>query len=729
LKKIFIFPLWIRIWHWTNALLFLILMFTGISLHFSSTGSLLLPYKASAVLHNVSGVLLVLLYLFYFIWNFKTKNIKHYIVDFKGVFKKITIHLQYYFLGIFANKPNPHSPTQKSKFHPIQQLFYFITMYVLVPIVAITGIFLLFPTFAPDAVLGKGGILPMAILHSIATFFLIIFFLLHFYLATTGKTIFELLKSMFTGWILGETDDEELQAQTYSTSILLDSEKKFFPIIFYNPITIAGSLIAVISFAFILFFVGIAFFSEHLSPYIGIVTFIILPSAMVFGLLLIILGAFKENRARLALGEKYTKKLPVIDLNIKKNQITALIFILGTIVLAGFSVFGSFKAYEYTESDEFCGTLCHQIMEPEYTAYQNSPHSQVNCVTCHIGSGADWFVKAKISGSYQVYAALMGVYPRPIPTPVENLRPAAETCEKCHRPEHFFAEKKYEHNFYASDEKNSHSKIELLVKVGGGSPETGNNFGIHWNMNLKNEITYFALDRQRADIPWVKSKDRKTGVETVYSVPGFKMTDELKKDKDKMRRMDCIDCHNRPSHIYKNPNIEVNAFIAAGKIDRSLPYIKMLAVQTLENYVSSRETSFNDIKSYLYKYYQSKYPQILAEKKDQLDNSIKSINEIYLRNYFPEMGVTWKKFPINIGHMYSAGCYRCHDGKHVSPEGKVISQDCNICHSIIQQETPFTNGKISGENLTFMHPGSADKTVKIKNCPVCHGVQNLRIPK
>jgi hypothetical protein len=71
-------------------------------------------------------------------------------------------------------------------------------------------------------------------------------------------------------------------------------------------------------------------------------------------------------------------------------------------------------------------------MEPEYTAYQFSPHAKVGCVQCHIGSGADWFVRSKISGSYQLYAVAFKKYPTPIPTPIGNLRPAQETCEQCH---------------------------------------------------------------------------------------------------------------------------------------------------------------------------------------------------------------------------------------------------------------------------------------------------------
>ena len=200
----------------------------------------------------------------------------------------------------------------------------------------------------------------------------------------------------------------------------------------------------------------------------------------------------------------------------------------------------------------------------------------------------------------------------------------------------------------------------------------------------------------------------------------------MTQDNKKIRKMDCIDCHNRPSHIYKNPNIEINAFLASGAIDKSLPFIKMLGVQTLENYVYSRENSENDIRKYLYNYYDKNFPEISKNKKESLDKSIKSLSEIFSNNYFPDMNVNWKKFPINLGHMYSSGCYRCHDGKHVSQDGEVISQDCNICHSIIKEKTSFSKGIVSGENLTFMHPGSEDNTVKIKNCPVCHGVQSMK---
>lgn len=723
MKKIFLYPFWLRFWHMLNALLFLVLLLTAISLRYSLTNNLIFPRNFSIYAHNIAGVLLAFLYIYYLVFSIITKNYKQYFTRIKGLSRKLFIQFQYYAIGIFAGKTNPYVPTEKRRFNHLQRVSYTIIMFFAMPLIVITGIMLLFPEKAPDRIMGVGGIVPISFIHTYSGFIISFFLFMHIYLATTGKTIGELFTAILSGWYLDEEkNDDDLDLAKASTSLLLDENKRIFPIIFYNPLTVAGSLMSFISFGAIVFFILLALYSGHLAPYVGIITFIILPAVMIIGLSLIVVGAFLENRKRASLGESYTKKLPIIDLNNKKHQVVTVVSAAIIIILIAFSVFGSFKAYEYTESDEFCGTMCHKIMLSEYTAYSKSPHSRVGCATCHIGSGADWFVKAKISGSYQVYAALMDIVPKPIPTPVENLRPASQTCEQCHRPEHFYAEKKFDFNFFASDEKNSQSKISLMLKVGGGSLETGNHTGIHWSMNLLNEITYVHTDRERNNIPWIKVRNKKTGKITYYTVPGEKVDPELFKG-DNLRRMDCIDCHNRPSHQYNNPNIEVNSFMADGNIDKSIPYIKTLAVQTLENYVSSRETSLSDIRSYITSYYNRNYPNVLTEKKNELEMSIKSINDIYLRSYFPDMGVSWKKFPNNLGHMYSPGCYRCHDGKHVNNEGKVLSQDCNICHSIISQENPFSNGKMTGEQLTFMHPGSPDKTIKIKNCPVCHGVQ------
>ena len=110
-----------------------------------------------------------------------------------------------------------------------------------------------------------------------------------------------------------------------------------------------------------------------------------------------------------------------------------LIVLLTSVNFAVFSMF-LYRAYHYMESTQCCGQFCHTVMAPEHTAYENSPHSRVACVECHIGSGADWFVNSKISGARQLIAVATATDPTPIQTPVHGLRPARDTCEECHRP-------------------------------------------------------------------------------------------------------------------------------------------------------------------------------------------------------------------------------------------------------------------------------------------------------
>ncbi len=721
MKKIYLYPIWLRFWHWLNALLFIVLIVSGLSLHFSDPNSAFINFRWAMVSHNISGIFLSFNYALFFVLSLLTGNIKHYIPKIKGFVKRMLLQARYYLLGIFINEPHPFNTSKENKFNPMQQVAYLGVMFLLMPAIVISGWLLMFPETAPNQIFGMGGVWPMALFHSVVGFFLSLFLVGHLYLATTGSTVGELFKSMITGWHL----EHEEEHNTQPTGVPIapgDKTKKrskFFPIIFYNPATLSGALITIISFILVVFLIILEFFIGENSPYLGIITFVVTPTFLIFGLLLIALGAIKENRRLLQMADT-TKRLPVIDLNNPKHQIATIVFTLGTIIIVALSVFGTFKAYEYTDSDAFCGKVCHEVMEPEYTAYLDSPHSRVGCVKCHINPEADWKEKAKISGIYQIYSVMFNKYNRPITTPIQNLRPNQNTCEQCHLPKHFYSETKKDYDIFTNDENNSEYKHSLLIKVGGGSPEFGNNSGIHWSMNLANEITYLPLDDKRNIIPWVKSRSTITGKEVVYKDTSVKFSTDLLKPAN-MRRMDCIDCHNRQSHIFSQPNSTINKYIAANMIDRTLPYIKSIGVQTLDNFVRSRETSYDDIKSYIWNFYKTNYPEIAISKKDAINRTISQLNKIYLRNYFPNMNVNWKDFQSNIGHMQSPGCYRCHDGKHVSNDGKVISQDCNICHLITYQKTPFGSAQESSSGLEFVHPGGVDKIADTKNCVQCHG--------
>ena len=493
--------------------------------------------------------------------------------------------------------------------------------------------------------------------------------------------------------------------------------KRIFPSSFYNTVTLLGAAVATISFGLILFLMALELLSEQPKPYMGIIAFVILPTFLLIGIVLIVAGIIREHRRERA-GKSHGLHLPSIDLNNPRHRTAFTYFSFGAIVLLMFSAFGSFKAYEYTDSDEFCGETCHEVMSPEFTAYQFSPHARVGCVKCHIGPGAGWFVRAKLSGAYQVYATTFNKYPRPIATPIVNLRPAQETCEQCHWPKHFFSEKQHINTYFLSDEHNTRWTINLLMKIGGGNVEAGPTSGIHWHMNIAHEVTYVPVDEQRQVIPWVRVRDA-DGRERVYKNSESSMSDE-ELNKFERRRMDCIDCHNRPSHIYRPAARSVNLAMSLAWVSPELPFVKSVAMKTLEYPYTSKQVAEDSIRLVIQEYYQSSYPILAKEKKADIDRVIEEVQKIYSRNYFPEMKVSWRNFPDNLGHMYSIGCFRCHDGKHVSSDGKVLSRDCNTCHTILAQQFEKGKQRVALAGIEYRHPVDIGDAWKEMNCSDCH---------
>ncbi|MBI5463961.1 MAG: NapC/NirT family cytochrome c [Ignavibacteriales bacterium] len=496
--------------------------------------------------------------------------------------------------------------------------------------------------------------------------------------------------------------------------------KRFLPSSFSNLITLIGGIVSGVSVGVILFLVVLEATAVNPSPYMGIIAFVFLPAVLLAGMIMMIVGALREQR-RMRLGKPHGLHLPKIDFNNPRHRRATVTLSIGSILLLGVVVFSSFKAYEATESDAFCGKTCHNVMEPEYTAYQYSPHARVGCVQCHIGSGASYFVKSKLSGSYQLYAVTFNKYPKPIPTPIENLRPAQETCEHCHWPKHFYSEKVLKNTYFLSDSQNTKWSLELLVKIGGGNVEAGPTSGIHWHMNIAHEVTYATLDSTRQSIPWVRVKDP-SGIDRIYQSSDAKLTDEELK-RARVRRMDCIDCHNRPTHIYRPPARSVNHVMDLGWIDPELPFAKSICVKALEYPYSTKEIALDSIKLHIEDYYKTNYPRIAANKNAAIAQMIDEVQKIYARNYFPFMKVSWKKFTDNIGHLYYPGCFRCHDGKHTTDNGKVLSRDCNVCHTILAQKFEKDRLRISLAGIDYKHPVDIGDAWKEMNCSDCHNSQ------
>ncbi|MFS8084866.1 MAG: NapC/NirT family cytochrome c [Acidobacteriota bacterium] len=485
------------------------------------------------------------------------------------------------------------------------------------------------------------------------------------------------------------------------------------PSLFRNYISFVGAAIVVAS----LVSVGLLFLLEITSsgenPYLGILTYIILPTILVFGLFVVILGMLLERRRRHRASPSDVAAYPKLDLNDPHSRRAVFAFLLLTFLFISGGAFSSYRAFEYTESVGFCGQTCH-VMKPERTAYLAGAHARVACVGCHVGPGAGWYVRSKLSGAYQLYSVTFNKYPRPIKTPVHNLRPAQETCEQCHWPEKFFGAQLKVFNRYGYDEQNTLRQRRMLINVGGGSPTAGLVTGIHWHMNIANEITYVSTDDHRQVIPWVRIKDRQGNV-TEY----VDRTRPLSPDKlaaaDK-RRMDCVDCHNRPAHVYLPPDVAVDQAFVSGRLDPSLPYLKRQAVEVLSKPYNSTPEATSSIAASLNDFYRTKYPEVYSQKQTLIQGAVTEVQRVFQTYFFPEMKTDWQTHPNNIGHLYFSGCFRCHDGEHVSDTGKVITNNCNVCHTVIYDSM---NPAASVKTGPFQHPVDLGGLAGRK-CESCH---------
>lgn len=489
---------------------------------------------------------------------------------------------------------------------------------------------------------------------------------------------------------------------------------------FYNPITLAGSFLAGVSiFVIVFFMMAMSFFGVG-GSYLGLFIFMVLPAFLVLGLILIPIGMVRRSRQLKKMGKVAAKKGVRLDLNNPAHRNGIAIFIFGTFLFLMLTGIGSYKAYHYSESVEFCGLLCHNVMEPEYVAYQGSAHARVTCVECHVGEGADWFVKSKLSGLYQVYAVLFKVYPKPIPTPIQSLRPARETCERCHWPEKFYSYRVENEKHYLADSANSEWNIQLKMKIGSENSAQGLLEGIHWHINQNVKIEYIASSEDREYIPWVRYINTATG-DTVIFQDIYETLDAAAIDTLQVREMDCIDCHNRPSHQYLPPQEFTDLLISSGQISSSLPEIKTLAMDVLNRNYTDRDTAIQLISESVNEFYTTNYPDIMKEKPELVKQSLDGILLGFSKNIFPGMKASWDVYPNHIGHLEYNGCFRCHNGDHVSADNQVISRDCNLCHTILAQG--FVNDYQAtniNSSLEFKHPVDIGESWKEYTCTECH---------
>ncbi len=420
---------------------------------------------------------------------------------------------------------------------------------------------------------------------------------------------------------------------------------------------------------------------EPVHPYAGIVLFLILPAFFVVGLLLIPAGILLRRRHLVRAG-RLPQEPPRIDL--ASPRIRKVLWLVGLATLVNIMLMGTatLKGVTYMDSSQFCGTTCHTPMITEYRAFINSPHSRVGCVQCHIGPGAESFFRAKLAGVRQVFGVVFNNYSRPIPSPVESLRPARETCEECHWPQKFSGEKLLVLTHFGDDAQSTPSTTVLLLKIGGINGHSAT--GIHGrHLDTGSRITYLAGDAKRSTIAQVTYRDDK-GQFVEYASPDVKPAPAS--EHVKPRQMDCVDCHNRPTHAFQMPDDAIDQAINDGRISRDLPFIKKEAVAILKADYPSQNDAVVKIPQALADYYKTSYPDVYNQKRALVDAAGEAVKNAFLRNVSPEMKLTWGTHPNFLGHADGGGCFRCHDGSHVSRDGKAIASDCNTCHVILAQD-------------------------------------------
>jgi len=441
-----------------------------------------------------------------------------------------------------------------------------------------------------------------------------------------------------------------------------------------TPLGMIG--VGITTIFFILTVMGIAAHTAGMiqNPYAVIITIILFPTCMFFGLLLVPIAALLRRR------KMFSRSLAQSDFTINlgnehHRKVILLLLVLSVINIALFTTV-IYQGYHYMDKPAFCGTVCHTIMAPEYTAHERSPHADVACVECHIGPGIGGFLKAKFSGLRQLADLVTGSYHRPIPTPVHNLPPAASTCEKCHWPQRYFGDKKKVFIKYSNKDQKTPEKQEVVLHLGGHDPVSDRFKGVHWHANPDIQIYYQPLKADLTKIGAVKVV-RANGTVKMFTLGG-------KKKNLPWRQMDCIDCHNRPTHIFNDPVKRVDFGLYSKKIDAEIPGIRQDSLTVLRNQYKTREEAGKEILPDLKKLQEKRNGKNFVNQNEKvIAKTAAYLKEEYLANIWPKMKISWGTYRSEIGHQHADkgfGCFRCHDEEHMTESGDTITQDCGLCH-------------------------------------------------
>jgi hypothetical protein len=496
--------------------------------------------------------------------------------------------------------------------------------------------------------------------------------------------------------------------------------------LFRHPLAaLGGSLFLAGGFLFVLLLLY-DLTATHDNPYRSLITFLGAPFVVTLGAVLFVVSTWLQVRAARRRGEDVRFRLS-IDPSDPAYLRNLWLFLGLSAVLLVLVTYSGTRAYEATDSVAFCGETCHTVMHPEMTTYQHSPHARVPCVDCHIGPGASFWVKSKINGLRQVWAMMMHSYPKPIPTPIVDLRPAQATCEGCHWPKVFYGAKLVTRTYYRSDEHNSPWSIRLALNIGGGNPQTGALEGIHWHMITANKVEYVAVDEKRQKIPWVRVTDERGNV-TVYTNPEIEGVTDLGNGSGAppaghaVRTFDCLDCHNRPSHRFQPPATSLNLALSTRRISPALPFVRKVGLELLTTVYPDARTARERIRSGLGAYYAEKFPNVARSQPDEIEQASDALLAIYAENFFPAMDTDYRARIDNLSHFVNDGCFRCHTPSMTNRRGEALFSSCHTCHTIVAQGPGESVETLESnlDGLPFQHPEEIGGLWREMKCTACH---------
>jgi Ni/Fe-hydrogenase b-type cytochrome subunit len=736
----------VRIVHWLIFFAFVSLSFTGLYMHrpfLVPAGRAPFLMAKMRFVHVVSGFVLIGAFAFRVYWFFKGNFWARWSAYFpihREQWRGMGSMLEFYLFMKFT-------PGPRVGHNPLAALSYVI-IYLLILVEILTGLFL-FSRVLGNPVLNQYiAWLPqfidpayLRLIHYFLTFVFFAFIIFHVYLSVLISIEEEngLLDSILSGWKFVPAGELRHEIAAIPEARRFAKRYQLLPrgtpaeeragkapkprpgpgpvALFRNWISYAGTGIAAVGV--LVFAVLTAYHTigggALTEPYGDLVIFFVPPLFVLAGVAVILIGMYVQwIRWRMHKPLAFAR-YPKWDLNLARERKALLAVAMGAAVLSIPAIYGSGQAYLYTDAVPFCGATCHS-MTPEYVTYRLSPHANVACAQCHVGPGATGYIESKVRGMVELVETIQDDYPRPIPVPVTALRPIRVNCEQCHWPANFFGAREVRRTHFLADEQNTRWEIDMLVRVGGGAPGDASRMGIHWHVAGK--VEYLASDAAKQNITWVRSVDPITGAAKEYTSqaqpPAARAAGEI-------HTMDCVDCHNRPSHILHPPDRSVDVALANGNIDLSLPYIKQQGVAALTASYANREQAMQGIESAVRGYYQKSYPQVYTGKRQAVEGAIAHLRTTYDRYFFPSMKVRWDTYSTNDTHFYSVGCFRCHDGQHKSVDGSVIRSDCDTCHQILRQgkagSPQFATG---GKGLAFDHPVDIGSTWAEQACSSCH---------